>query len=245
MIGHIVRTLRMRQGWRQDDLARRAKVSRSTVARIERGQLRGVSVDRIRRVLEALNARLDLLARWNGGDLDRLMNARHSAMHEAVAAVFERLLHWEFAPEVSFSIYGERGVIDVLAWHGPSRTVLVVELKTEIVDVNELMGKADQRRRLAGKIAADRGWQAASVAVWVVVADSRTNRRRLAAHQTVLRAAFPVDGRSVQSWLQAPTRPLAALSFMTDGHHLRARSSRAAAKRVRMARPRSDSAARM
>lgn len=104
MIGHIVRTLRMRQGWRQDDLARRAKVSRSTVARIERGQLRGVSVDRIRQVLEALNARLDLLARWNGGDLDRLMNARHSAMHEAVAAVFERLLHWEFAPEVSFSI---------------------------------------------------------------------------------------------------------------------------------------------
>lgn len=158
---------------------------------------------------------------------------------------FERLVDWEIAPEVSFSIYGERGVIDVLAWHGPSRTLLVVELKTEIVDVNELMGKADQRRRLAGKIAADRGWHAAAVAVWVVVADSRTNRRRLAAHQTVLRAAFPVDGRSVQSWLRAPSRPLAALSFMTDGHHSRARSSLPTGKRVRMVRPRSDIARRM
>jgi transcriptional regulator with XRE-family HTH domain len=242
MIGHVVRTLRVRQGWRQEDLARRSRVSRSTVARIERGQLRGISLERVRRVLEALNARLDLIARWNAGDLDRLLNARHSAMHEAVAAVFRQLLDWEIAPEVSFSIYGERGVIDLLAWHAASRTLLVVEMKTEIVDVNELMGKADQRRRLAAKIAADRGWRPAGIAVWVVVADSRTSRRRLAAHRTVLRAAFPVDGRSVASWLRTPSGPLAALSFLTNGHDVHARIGLAPMKRVRVARPRSRAA---
>lgn len=245
MIGHVVRTLRARQGWRQQDLARRSRVSRSTVARIERGQLRGVSLERVRRVLEALNARLDLIPRWNGGDLDRLVNARHAAMHEAVAAMFRQLLEWEIAPEVSFSIYGERGIIDMLAWHARSRTLLVVEMKTEIVDVNELMSKADQRRRLAPRIGSDRGWNAATVALWVVVADSRTNRRRLAAHRTVLRAAFPVDGRSVSSWLKTPSGPLAALSFLTNAHDMHARSSLAATKRVRLARPRSESGRRL
>jgi len=244
MIGHVVRTVRVRQGWRQEDLAVRSRVSRSTVARIERGQLRGITLERLRRVLEALNVRLDLIARWNAGDLDRLLNARHSAMHEAVAAVFGELVDWNIAPEVSFSIYGERGIIDMLAWHARTRSLLVVEMKTEIVDVNELMGKADQRRRLATKVAADRGWDATTVAVWVVVADSRTNRRRLAAHRTVLRAAFPVDGRSVPSWLRTPSRPLAALSFLTNGQHMRARSSLAATKRVRTARPRLESGRR-
>ena len=47
---------------------------------------------------------------------------------------------WVVRPEVSFSIYGERGVIDVLAWHPARRAILVIELKTELVDINELMG---------------------------------------------------------------------------------------------------------
>lgn len=48
-------------------------------------------------------------------------------------------------PEVSFSIYGERGVIDLLAWHGPSRTLLVIELKTEVVDAAEMLGVLDRK----------------------------------------------------------------------------------------------------
>jgi transcriptional regulator with XRE-family HTH domain len=242
MVGHVVRTLRVRRGWRQQDLARRARVSRSTVARIERGQLRGISLERLRRVLEALDARLDLAARWNAGDLDRLLNARHSAMHELVATTFRELGDWETAPEKSFSIYGERGVIDLLAWHRATRTLLIIEMKTEIVDVNELMAKADQRRRLAAAIGAELGWRPSVVALWLVVADSRTNRRRLAAHRTVLRAAFPADGRSVASWLRAPSRPLAALSFLTNDQPVRVRSSLAATKRVRVPPPRSVTA---
>lgn len=35
-------------------------------------------------------------------------------------------------PEVSFSIYGQRGVIDILAWHAATRSLLVIELKTEM-----------------------------------------------------------------------------------------------------------------
>ena len=38
------------------------------------------------------------------------------------------------APEVSFAIRGERGVIDILAWHAKPGHSLVIELKTDIVD---------------------------------------------------------------------------------------------------------------
>src|SRR5688572_26850879 len=62
--------------------------------------------------------------RWQGGDLGRLLSARHSAMHEAMAQFLLALGSWVGEPEVSFSVYGERGVIDVLAWHPSSRTVL-------------------------------------------------------------------------------------------------------------------------
>ena len=85
------------------------------------------------------------------------------------------------APEVSFSIYGERGVIDILAWHPGRRALLIIELKTDIVDVNDLAGSADRRRRLAPKIVAERGWDPVTVSVWVIVAPGRTNRRRVAA----------------------------------------------------------------
>ncbi len=61
-------------------------------------------------------------------------------------------------PEVSFAVYGERGVIDILAWHPGERALLVIELKTEIVDIQDLIGTVDRKRRLARVVARDRGW---------------------------------------------------------------------------------------
>ena len=125
-----------------------------------------------------------------------MLNARHSELHELVARWFaEELPEWVLAPEVSFAIYGERGVIDILAWHEPTRSLLVIELKTAIADVNELLGTMDRKKRLAAQVARDRGWDPLTVSQWLIVADTRTNRRRLDAHMTVIRNAFP--GRHV------------------------------------------------
>jgi hypothetical protein len=88
-------------------------------------------------------------------------------------AFFAGLDGWVSEPEVSFSIYGERGIIDVLAWHPVRRILLMIELKTELVDINDLMGSADRRRRLGAVIARDRGWDPAAIATWVVLAESR------------------------------------------------------------------------
>ena len=117
---------------------------------------------------------------------------------------------------MSFAIFGERGVIDILAWHPARRALLVIELKTDIVDVNDLVGGVDRKRRLASTVVRDRGWEPASVSVWVVVAAGRTNRARISAHRAMLRAAYPTDGRVMRRWLKDPTGHVAALSLWQD-----------------------------
>ncbi|MEO5940669.1 MAG: helix-turn-helix transcriptional regulator [Candidatus Limnocylindrales bacterium] len=214
-IGSAIRFLRIRRHWRQRDLAQRAGVSQSVVSRLERGHIGTLSLDTIRAVAAALDIRVDVLARWRAGDLDRLLSAGHSALNEAVSRRLVDLDGWQFAPEVSFSIFGERGVIDILAWHAASRSLLVIELKTELIDLNELVGTIDRKRRHAAEVARGRGWlaQASSVSVWVIVADSSTSRRRAADHATMLRSAFALDGRAIRSWLARPVRAIGCLSF--------------------------------
>lgn len=214
-VGAALRAVRVRRGWRQRDVADRAGVSHALVSLLERGHVGRTSLDSVRRVAAVLDVRVDVVARWRGGELDRLLNARHSGLADAVTALLTGL-GWAVAPEVSFAVYGERGFIDLLAWHAPSRTLLVIEIKTEIVDVQELIGVLDRKTRLAARIARERGWAAAAVATWVVIADSPTNRRRVAAHGALLRAAFPADGRLMRAWLRKPGKRVAALSFFSD-----------------------------
>lgn len=146
--------------------------------------------------------------------MPRLVNARHAALHEAVAQRFAELRDWAYEPEVSFNEFGERGVIDGLAWHAPTRSLLVDELKSELVDISELMGTSDRKRRVAAQVAARRGWRPATVSLWIAIADGRTNRRVLARHAAVLRAKFPADGHAIAAWLNHPVGRLDALSFL-------------------------------
>jgi transcriptional regulator with XRE-family HTH domain len=213
-VGSGLRAMRIRRQLRQRDLSALAGVPRGVIALIEHGRLDEVGFGQIRAVARALDARFEGLIRWQGGDLDRLTNRGHSQMHEAMARWFAGLDGWQALPEVSFNEYGERGIIDILAWHAASGIALVVELKTAIVDINDLMSTMDKRRRLASKIARNLGWNAEAVATWVVVAPGRSNDRALAEHATVLRAKFPGDGRSMRRWLARPTGEIAALSFL-------------------------------
>src|SRR5438128_7295664 len=120
-LGTVCRALRIKKGWRQLDLAARAGVARTTVSDLETGHIARSTVDAVVRIVDALGGRIDFIVRWQGGELDRLLNARHSALHESVARSLRTLKGWEFAPEVSFNIRGERGVIDILAWHAATR----------------------------------------------------------------------------------------------------------------------------
>ena len=212
-LGAAFRLVRIRRGWRQDDVAARAGIARSVVSTIERGHLDRSTVGTIRRIGLALDIRVDMVPRWRAGELDRLLNAAHSTLHESVIRYFGTVPGWTVVPEVSFSIWGERGVIDILAWHAATRTLLVIELKTDIVDVNALVGGVDRKARLAARIAGERGWDPSTVSCWVIVTHDKTNQRRIEAHRAMLRAAFPADGRKMRSWVRRPDSPVRALSM--------------------------------
>lgn len=235
-IGTTLRAIRVRKGWRQSDLANKAGVSRWVVMRIERGRLASIPFGKIRAVAAALDARVDTTVRWHGGDLPRLLSARHSAMHEAMARYLGGLAGWIAEPEVSFSIYGERGIIDILAWHPQSRMLLVIELKTEIVDVNEMLGTLDRKRRLAIDIARKRGWQPVAVSTWLVVAPGRSNRRAIADHAAVLRSKLPADGTAMRRWLRDPQGRIDAASAMPNVQATQLGPGRTGVRRV--AKPR-------
>lgn len=86
--------------------------------------------------------------RWRAGALDRLLDEDHSAVVGALAELLGKL-GWEVQLEVTYSVYGERGSYDILAWHRPTRTLLVIEVKTDVVSVEATLRKLDEKTRLA------------------------------------------------------------------------------------------------
>jgi transcriptional regulator with XRE-family HTH domain len=231
-VGRALRRIRQRLAWRQEDVASRAGISDAAYSEMERGQLDRVPLGRLRKAAAVLEIDIHLEARWRGGSLEREVSKRHALMSEAVTQML-MADGWEVRPEVSFNHFGERGIIDLVAWDTRTGTLLLIELKTELTDVNGMLGTADRRRRLAAVIGASCGWEARAVASWVVLAHGRTNRRRLADHRAVLRAAFPGDGRAVRGWLRAPKGSLNALWFLPDSARGGARPGHAPRLRVR------------
>ena len=195
-VGRSLRALRQRLRWRQLDLARRARVSRQTVSDIERGHVATVSLPRLVRVAAALDADVDLVVRWRGGALDRLLDERHAALC-AVAADRLTTLGCEVVVEGSYSYFGERGSVDVLGWDARRGAIVVIEVKTELTSIEATLRKHDEKIRLGPRIARDRfGRLARTVIGLLVVSDDSTSRRRAERHALVLGSAYPIRGRA-------------------------------------------------
>jgi transcriptional regulator with XRE-family HTH domain len=235
-VGAAFRAVRLKRRLRQTDVAAKAGVSRGLVSLIERGHLDRVALAGLRRVAAALEIRIDVTARWRGGELYRSLDADHASLQDSVVGYFGGLPGWMVVPEASFAVFGERGSIDVLCWHAATRSLLVIELKTQIVDIQDLIGSVDRKRRLAREVARHRGWHPVAVSCWVIVSESRTNRRRAAAHASVLRSAFPAAGSDMRMWLAAPGQAIAAMSFWTDATRRSVIRPIVSPKRVRAAR---------
>jgi transcriptional regulator with XRE-family HTH domain len=233
-VGAIIRAVRVRRGLRQIDVARLAVVSPMTVSRLERGQLDSLTVRAVRRVAKALEVRMDFAPWSRHGDLYRFATAEHARLVESVVRELIEL-GWEARAEVSFNLGGERGFVDVLAWHQRTRTLLVIEIKTEIVDVGEMVGTLSRKQRLAVAIARELGWAPDLVATALIVLDRRTNRRRVGDHRATIRTLLPDDGRRLRAFLRHPAGALAAIAFWPNEHPGVVRQRGPATRRVRRA----------
>lgn len=237
-IGASLRAIRIRSRLRQADVAARAGCSRALVSSVEAGRLDGVTLARLNAVGRAVGADVDIVVRWRGERIDPLLDAGHSRLVEATV---RRLAEhgWRCGVETTFSVWGERGSIDVLATRavGGAIFVLVVEVKTAFGDLQDTLATLDRKLRLAPGVAgADRGrWFSAGL---LAVADTRTNRRVVETHATTFGVAFPVRGVAVRRWLRAPTpESRRMLMFLPDV------TERDVRQRSRV-RPRPDGASR-
>jgi transcriptional regulator with XRE-family HTH domain len=234
-VGLSLRALRIRRGWRQIDVARRAGVSRGAVSALERGHFGGFSLHSTSRVASALDADLDVRLRWRGAELDRLLDEGHARLVNLVAGRL-RNARWEVAIETTFSHYGERGSIDLLAFHGGTASLLVVEVKTVVPDFQAMVAALDRKARIAPNVARSRGWQARFVGRLLVVEEGSTSRDRISRLAAATAAAFPHRGAVVRAWLAAPSNSMSGLIFVRSATHASRSGVAAGRQRVRIAK---------
>ena len=213
-IGRIVRTLRRRLDWRQRDLALRADVSQQTISVIETGRLRDVSFATLERVLSFLEAELDVVVRWRGGELDRLLDDAHAGVSGAAVTYLEER-GWAVRVETTYAAGYARGSIDVLGFHAATASLLVVEVKVDFTSAEATLRRHDEKVRLAAGIARQRyGWDARAVCRLLVLPESSTSRRRVERHAALLHRAYPARGRELSAWLRSPVGVLEGILFL-------------------------------
>jgi transcriptional regulator with XRE-family HTH domain len=221
-IGRSLRVLRVRRGLRQSDVARVAGVSQSMVSAIESGAIARIRHDDLRRVFEAVNAGFEGAVIWRGAALDRLLDQRHADLAAAGVRWLERY-GWSPHVEISYSVYGERGSIDILGVRPVERAVVVEEVKTEFGSLEGTVRKLDEKVRLvAERICEDRfGWRPESVGRILVLPDTDTARRTVRRHETLLGPTFPARGADLRRWVRTPDGPLSGILFLPAGADIR------------------------
>lgn len=201
------------------------------IAEHELGEIESASVRSLRSHCEALGLSLELTIRGSTGDV--LKDEEHALLTEWVKRQLDSM-GWTTEAEASFNIWGERGRMDLLAWNSAAGTVLVDEQKTDISDVQDLIGTLGVKERLARPVARERGWDPASVAVLLVV--SKTHRNiRILQRFSALFEQFNLRGADAVRWLRQPSGP-AHLLLLVPPEAVGRRQWRNGRRRVR--RPR-------
>lgn len=228
-VGLAIRALRRRRGWTQTELGARSGSSASQISRLERGALRGVTLGHLERALAELGARLYVRVLWQGEELDRLLDRDHAVMVEAVIGQLSG--HgWLTVPEATFQVAGERGSVDILAWHEAARSLLVIEVKSVVPDIQATLGGVDRKVRIAPALARQRGWPVVDLARILVVPDDRTSRRRIERFGATFARVLPARTAELKRWIAHPAGPMSGVLFLSDFPRVQAR------QRVRRAR---------
>jgi transcriptional regulator with XRE-family HTH domain len=217
-IGTTFRAIRLELRLRQADIAVRAGISQQTVSRVERGRFGPVSTDVLEAIAEAIEADLTLGLKWRGPKLARLLDRRHARLQDRVV----RLLSdpgWEVRVEESFNHFGDRGSVDILAWRADRRALLIVEIKTELVDLQETVRTLDMKARVVPTVVrAAYGWAPATIAAVLVLPDANIHRAAVARHAAMLAAALPARTREVRRWIEEPSGTLRGIWFLANTH---------------------------
>jgi transcriptional regulator with XRE-family HTH domain len=194
-VAGIVRTARMACAMTQRELSRRSGVSQSRISRIENLRTHDIALSEIDALLVALGVRY-----WLGTEAPRVTRSSRDLVHGWCAAyVTRRLVAAGWLVEREVEIGGDRwkGWIDVLAFHPATDVLLVIEVKTEIVDLGEIERTLNWYQRQAPVAARRFGWVAREVASSLLVLDTAANERLFSSNRDLLRLGFPGRARQL------------------------------------------------
>jgi len=224
--------MREHSGLSQAEVAAAADVSQASVSRAERGAVASLRLQVIDRIVVALGGSVSVEMRSPGGIAARLVDHVHAALVEHVVAM---LRDWEVVLEFTFNHYGERGSVDILAWHGATRTLLIIEVKSTLTDLQALLAAMGRKLRiLPDTVRRERNWDPLHVGRVIVVAGSTANRGIVEAHRSSFDVTFPARSNQIRRWLREPSGPIAGIWFVstdsvptlkTVGQHRRAARS--------------------
>jgi transcriptional regulator with XRE-family HTH domain len=213
-VGRVVRAIRRRKHLRQIDVAIAAGVSQQSVSELERGRLEEVSLGLARRIAHALEIEFPIEPRWHGPGLARLLDEDHAAIVEVAVRALESA-GFESLVEYTFNHFGERGSVDVVGWGPAARALIIIEVKSRIVDVQDLIGSTDRKLRIVPRLlAAERGWEALAIGRVVVLPETTAIRDAIHRHRTTFTAAYPARNIGVRRWLHDPKGKLSGLWFV-------------------------------
>jgi transcriptional regulator with XRE-family HTH domain len=198
-IGRTIHDVRVRLGWSQRELARRSGVSQARISRIERGTLQDLRIGVIDRLFVALGVRY-----WVGTESPHIIRAPADQVHASCSAyTARRLLAHGLLVEREVEVGGDRsrGWIDLLAFQPHSRTLFVVEVKTEIHDIGAIERSLNWYQRESLRVVRRFGWHPGRVLSVLLVLDSRVNDHRIGLAPDVFRTAFPGRAKELRAIL--------------------------------------------
>jgi hypothetical protein len=176
------------------------------MSRLERGLHAGLDLDDLQRLATAMGGRFRI-------QLDAPFLADRSVQRDRVhgrcigyAARRLRRDGWAVESEVEISGSAGPGWIDLLGWDPSSRALLVIEIKTEIVDFGRIQRTLGWYQSCA-RVAAQRfGWFPRTTSAALLLLDSRTVADRLRDNRDLARVAFPQRARDIEGFVRDSAR---------------------------------------
>jgi transcriptional regulator with XRE-family HTH domain len=213
-VGNTFRAIRIELRLRQSDVAARAKVCRSTVSDLECGRFGAFSIDTYCRIAEAIGADVRLGPHWRGAKLDRLMDRRHALLQNEVVRRVSRS-GWQVSAETSFNHYGDRGSVDILGWRADAGALLIIEIKSEIANLEETLRVLDMKSRVVpGLVRREKNWRPLVVGTVLVLPDATAHRSVVARHSALVSASLPARTPAIRGWLAEPSGSIRGVWFL-------------------------------
>jgi transcriptional regulator with XRE-family HTH domain len=210
-LGKAMRAIRLSIGATQATIASRAGVSQSVYSRVERGGATTEKLSTMARIAAALDADLVVDLRYKGGLVDRLIDRAHATIVEYLVNRLRRA-GWETVVEFSFNVFGERGSVDILAWHAATRTLLIVEVKSRFTDLQAMLLSLGRKLRLVPDQARrELGWNALAVGRIVVAPATTEATNLLDRHRSTFETTLPARALEIRRWIRDPGGAIAGV----------------------------------